>query len=244
MIETEDQVTGRRMKPSETFRFQCRPDLDCFNTCCRNKRLMLLPYDVLRLRRSLSLPSQQILAELAELELDPNSGWPALRLKLQDDGRCPFVRTHGCAVYPHRPGCCRIFPLARAVALGQAGQPPHEFFVVTETRGCLGWDEPRDITVQQWIEEQGLEDYRKANNRLLSLLMHPHRPRPMELSERQVHGVVMALYNLDVFREAVTLDGFARRFGLEQERLEAALLSDESLLELGQDWLSSQLFAD
>ena len=37
--------------------FRCHPGLACFNSCCRNKRLTLLPYDVLRLSRALGRSS-------------------------------------------------------------------------------------------------------------------------------------------------------------------------------------------
>jgi hypothetical protein len=64
----------------------------------------------------------------------------------------------------------------------------------------------------------------------------------MELSQQQIHAVIMTLYNLDVFRDAVARPGFAGCFGLRQERIDAAIASDEALLELGQDWLTEQLF--
>ena len=64
----------------------------------------------------------------------------------------------------------------------------------------------------------------------------------MQLSERQIHGVLLALYNLDVFRDVVAQPDFAARFGLARELLERALGSDEELLDLGLDWLTTQFF--
>jgi len=244
MIEREDQLEGRRMALDERFSFRCGPDLACFNSCCRNKRLPLFPYDFLRLRRALELPSQEVLARFVELEIDPGSGWPALRLKLQDDGRCHFVTEEGCGVYPHRPACCRIFPLARAVSL--VSGEPSELFLAQESRGCLGWREAREITVQGYLEEQEILPYRTANNRILGLLMHPARrgggSRKIELDERQTHAFIMALYNLDVYRQLVAQDGFAARFGVPEERVARALSDDQELLDLGQDWVTALLF--
>jgi hypothetical protein len=57
-----------------------------------------------------------------------------------------------------------------------------------------------------------------------------------------MHAVIMALYNLDVFRQSVALPDFPARFGLESATIARALASDEALLELGQDWLTAQLF--
>jgi len=244
MIETEDRLEGSRLQLDERFRFRCGPGLPCFNSCCRDKRLPLFPYDMLRLRQGLSLPSQEVLARHVELELDPGSGWPALRIKLLADGRCPFVGEQGCQVYADRPACCRIFPLARAVAPGR-GAEPLEVFLVQQTPGCLGWQEPRELTVQRYLDEQALAPYREANNRILELFMHPSRPPMLQLDERQIHAVIMALYNLDVFRQAVAAPGFAGRLALTarvEEPSRLAQISDESLLWLGQGWIADLLF--
>jgi uncharacterized protein len=242
MIETEAELSGRRLSPTEVLPFRCHPGLACFNSCCRDKRLTLLPYDVLRLSRGLGRASSELLAEHAELEIEAGSGWPTLRLKLAADGRCPFVGEAGCGVYRDRPTCCRIYPLARAVGFEGEGEPI-EIFVVAETSArCLGFDAPEGHTVEAWTRDQGLDEYRAANNRIAKLFLHPRRPRPLSLSPAELHAVVMALYNLDVFREFVARPGFAARFGFQSVSVLRALTSDEALLELGQDWLAAQLF--
>ena len=242
MIETDGELSGRRLSPGEVLPFRCHPGLACFNSCCHNKRLSLLPYDVLRLSRGLSLRSDELLAEHVELEVEVSSGWPTLRLRLLEDGRCPFVRAEGCGVYPHRPTCCRIFPLARAVAVEGAGEPREIFVVATRSDTCLGFGETGTLSVEGWARDQGLDPYRAANNRVAKLFLHPRRPRPLSLRPEQVHAVILALYNLDVFRRSVEQPEFARRFGFEEAALSRALSSDEALLELGQDWLTARLF--
>jgi uncharacterized protein len=242
MIETDGDLSGRRLRSDEALPFRCHPGLACFNSCCRDKRLTLLPYDVLRLARGLGRPSHELLAEHAVLEIEPGSGWPTLRLALQEDGRCPFVRDSGCGVYPHRPTCCRIYPLARAVSVDGAGEAKDFFVAPPSSATCLGFGEKSALTVEGWAQDQGLGPYRTANDRAAKLFLHPRRPRPLSLSPEQVHAVVLALYNLDVFRRSVEGPGFARRFGLAEAAVARALASDEALLELGQDWLAAQLF--
>ncbi len=242
MIETEDQIAGEELSLDAPFPFRCGDHLTCFNRCCRHKRLPLFPYDLLRLRRSLGAPSAQVLERHVDLELDPRSGWPAPRIRLRSDGRCPFVGAAGCGVYAHRPFCCRIYPLARMVAPRGTDGPPRERFVASRPEGCLGLDAPQGPTVRAYLEQQGLGPYREANNRILRLLLHPARSRPMALSDRQLHAFIMTLYNLDTWRSAVAAPGFAPRYGLTRERLERALTEDRELLDLGQDWLTAQLF--
>lgn len=242
VIETEAELGEGRLSPHERMPFRCHPRLACFNSCCRDKRLTLLPYDVLRLRRALGSPSARFLAEHATLEIDPGSGWPTLRIELAPDGRCPFVGETGCGVYPDRPTCCRIYPLARAVRLDGTGRP-EEAFLLSETGGrCLGFGEPASLTVEGWLRGQGLDAYRAANDRSARLFLDPRRSRPLALSSQEVHAVVLALYNLDVFRELAASPGFALRNGLAEDRVARALASDEALLELGHEWLAERLF--
>jgi len=242
VIETEAELSWPRLAAGEPMPFRCHPGLACFNSCCRDKRLTLLPYDVLRLSRALGTASHRFLADHAELEIEPASGWPTLRIRLAPDGRCPFVGEKGCGVYADRPTCCRIFPLARAVRLGPDGEPEETFFAAGASDRCLGYGEPGTASVEAWIRDQGLDAYRAANDRAARLFLDPRRPRPMALPAADVHAVVLSLYNLDVFREMVAGPGFAERSGLGDERVAQALASDEALLGLGQDWLAARLF--
>jgi Fe-S-cluster containining protein len=241
VIEAGSDLSGRALSPGDAFPFRCHAGLACFNTCCRDKRLMLLPYDVLRLARGLRIGTDELLAAHADLELDPGSGWPALRIRLAADGRCPFVGEAGCTVYRDRPTCCRIFPLARAVRLD--GGEPREILLAGDDGGrCGGFDAAAGGTVAEWIRGQGLDAHRAANDRVARLFLDPRRPRPLALDPADVHATVMALYNLDVFRRFVAAPGFAARHGLPEDRVRGALASAEALLELGQDWLAARLF--
>lgn len=243
MIETQADIGGQCLAQEENFCFACHPGLECFNSCCRNKRLPLWPYDVLRLRRGLEMDSTQVLERYAELEFDPRSGWPSLRLRLDDEGRCPLLTPQGCGAYPHRPAACRIYPLAWAAKPAAEGKPPEELFVRQETKGCLGWEESKEHTPATWVADQELEPYLEANATLLSLFFHPKRQGRLKLNQQQTHAVIAALYNLDVFRQIAGQPGFSSSAGLEQACLKKALEHDEALLELGRDWLAERLFS-
>lgn len=244
MLETEGELVGRRLDRDAPMPFRCHPGLPCFNSCCRDKRLTLLPYDALRLARGLGCASGDLLDRYAELEIEAGSGWPTLRIKLAADGRCPFVGEAGCGVYRDRPTCCRTYPLARAIRV-EGGGVPAELFVIEATGArCLGFGAPPAHTVGGWARDQGLDAYHAANGRVAKLFLHPRRPRPLALSPAGIHAVVMALYNLDVFRERVGRPGFAAECGLGEARVARALASDEALLELGEDWLAARLFGE
>lgn len=240
MIEKKEDIGGTAVAPGERFCFACRPGLSCFNTCCRDKRLPLWPYDLLRLRLALDLSSPEILDRYVELEFDPGSGWPALRLRLDEQGRCPFVTDQGCRVYPHRPAACRIYPLARAAAPSQTGALPDVVFLKQETTGCLGWDQSDAHTTDSWTEDQELGPYHEANDQLLPLFFHPNRQGRVALSPQQIHAVIAALYNLDIFKKMVEQGALDKVF--DGKRIKAGLASDLDLLILGRDFLIEKLF--
>lgn len=241
MIETEEQIGGQRLEPGEKFCFSCHSGLECFNTCCRDKRLPLWPYDMLRLVKGLGISSSQVLEKYVELELDPRSGWPALRIKLDSDGRCTLLSPQGCSVYAHRPSACRIYPLAWALAPGPDGGPGEEVFMRQETPGCLGWGEPAEHTTDSWAADQGLAEYLQANSSLLGLWFHPSRRGRMELEPAQVHAVIAALYNPDVFLQMVLDPKKRKTMGISPARAVRAKRDDLELLKLGRDWLIKKL---
>jgi Fe-S-cluster containining protein len=240
MIETPEQVKGETIKPGQAFNFACGPGLACFNTCCKNKRLPLWPYDLLRLRKNLKLNSAQILERYAELEMDPASGWPSLRIKLDEKGRCSFLSERGCGVYPDRPAACRIYPLARLAAPGKDGAPPEVIYMRQKTGHCLGWDQDREHTIKSWTVDQGLKPYDAANDQLLKLLFHPGRKGKMDLKPQQVHAVIAALYNLDTFRKMLKTPLVKDLF--KPGQIKHARGNDERLMLLGRDFLIKVLF--
>ncbi len=239
MIKTKNQMSEDRLGVDEIFRFECKPDLGCFNSCCRDKHLPLWPYDVLRLRRALNLSSADLLERFAELDFDPFSGWPVLRLRLDNQGRCPFVTHRGCRVYADRPAACRLYPLTRAAA-PREGRLPDVIYYRQKTQNCLGWDQDREHKCEAWNRDQGLLPYHQANDKLLPLLFHARRQGRLDLTPPQIHAVIAALYNLDVFKQMVIKSDFQPR--PESDRLEAALGNDEDLLLLGRDFLIDKLF--
>lgn len=86
------------------LRFSCRPDC---GACCVNHGdhtyVYVLPSDVKRLARHLSLPPDEFLVRYTFQE----EGHTALDMS---GPHCPFLDGTRCTVYPVRPAQCRTFP--------------------------------------------------------------------------------------------------------------------------------------
>jgi Fe-S-cluster containining protein len=236
------------LKPIENgrFRFACHPGVPCFTECCRELKLMLTPYDILRLKNRLSLNAGEFLETYAEKEYDEHRHLPMIFLKMRDDDRktCPFVSPQGCQVYEDRPAACRIYPVARASRVHRLhGMLLEDFFVLQEPH-CQGFDEDREWSIKEWTGDQGLVIYHEFNDTWMQIITHPRITKGDPLSEKQQQMFFLAAYNLDRFREFVLGSRFLQLFEFTAEEKEAFPRDDARLLELAFRWLRFSLFND
>ena len=233
----------KRLGLTDTFSFLCHSDLSCFNSCCRNKHLPLTPYDILRMRKALNLHSDDFLEKYTLYRLDPNSGFPILSVKMEEkEGVCPFVGPDGCTIYDDRPTACRLFPLGRSSGVSRGGTAREEFFYLLDTPGCEGVKEKKVQSVVEWRDNQGLLPYIEMNDKMLGLLFHPNRDGSKHLDQRQQQKVMVACYNIDLFREFVFKTGFAEQNKIGKETSKRVMESDAALLTLGFTYLDGTLF--
>ncbi len=234
----------RRLERSDTFGFACHPEIPCFNGCCKGKHLPLGPYDVLRLKNALGLSSDDFLARYALYRTDPESGFPILSLKPNEDAEktCPFVTEGGCSVYADRPMACRLFPLGRSCRLHPILPKPEEIFYRLGISGCLGLEERNVQTVEEWTVNQGIAPYTDANDQMLDLLFHPRRHPGQPLKDSQLRMVIVACYNLDVFREFVRERKDSLLVGVGEDVRSQVEKDDGVLLGLAFMYLRKHLF--
>jgi Fe-S-cluster containining protein len=86
------------------FRYTCNR---C-KRCCRDKRIMLNPYELIRLARSRGLSIAQLIDDHTD------EGGSILRFGGPDNA-CGFLGPEGCTVHADRPLVCRLYPLGRFV---------------------------------------------------------------------------------------------------------------------------------
>lgn len=242
MVSLPDQAAPPGVLPSQrlvqsvavdaSFQFHCHPGISCFMECCRELELALSPYDVIRLKQTLGLSSDEFLERYAIIEFGSDDLYPKVYLAMIDDGRasCPFVDVGGCRVYPDRPGACRTYPVGRGSSLDKNGANQERFIIVKEDH-CLGFAEAHDQTVSQWQNDQQINDYNRFNDLLLPLLPRDQNQAFRRLSSDEAALYVDTLYNLE---------GFKASFA--PHPTDAASLPDDdcTILRLAIDWLQQQ----
>ena len=230
--------------PEETFRFACSPAVACFNECCRDLNQFLYPYDILRLKKGLGMSSGEFLERYTIQHIGPESGLPIVTLKAAhaEGLKCLFVTEKGCRVYPHRPSSCRIYPLMRTISRNRASARITERFMLLNEPHCLGFNEPKEQTVRQWIKEQGVETDNEINDKLLEIISLKNQLQPGPLDRKSQQLFYTTLYDLDNFKNQVFNHNLLDDFDVHPKKMAAAEANDTALLEVAMAWVKQVLF--
>ena len=242
---TQKEVVFKPINTS-TFHFQCHKGIECFTHCCAALNLVLTPYDIIRLKQHLKIPSDEFLDRYTETKFDKHHRFPLINLKMnQDEGaKCPFVTSDGCTVYPDRPGACRIYPLGRAASRAGAKRERQEKYFIVEEEHCLGFQEAREWSVEEWLASEGVDEYNAMNDLWLEILTSPKDLGPAKDVQKKMQMFSMASYNLDRFRKFIFESRFFQLFQVEEKRKEALASDDVELMKFAVDWLRYSLFGE
>lgn len=247
MNDTENpmaRINPTRLSSTSRFRFKCHKDISCFTQCCRGINIILTPYDILRMKKRLGLPSDEFLAIYTKLELLEKTDIPVVTLKLLDDAAqsCPFVRDDGCLIYTDRPTACRYYPVGMASLAHKDGADNDFFFFVNEPH-CRGFEEDTEWDVASWRGDQGVDLNDEINAGWTELMVYKRSfPPNVKWSEQAKQMFFMACYNLDEFRRFVFESTFLDRYDIDAERVEKIRADEIELLRFGMEWLKFLLF--
>ena len=236
-----------RLGPDDTFRFACHPGVACFNRCCRDVNIFLSPYDVLRMRKRLGMGSGEFLKKHTLMPVQKEMQTPVVVLKMNDDEEktCPFLKEEGCGIYSDRPWPCRMYPLGLAAQKDTAdGWRGERFYFLLEEEGCQGGAEPREWTVREWLDDQGLDAFDEWGEAFKELTLHNYFDDGNTLSPEKMQMLFTACYNQDKFREFVFGSTLLDRFDVDEDFVDEMRQNDEALLRFAFLWLRFSLFGE
>jgi len=236
------------LKPitGSSFKFACHKDLGCFTKCCADLQLILTPYDIIRLKKRLGMESNKFIDQYTDIKMASHPRFPMVHLLMNQDKekKCPFVTPDGCTIYEDRPGACRIYPLGRAaLRIEQQRDTKEKFFMVNEDH-CLGFQETREWTVDEWMSNEGLKEYNRMNDLWLEILNSPKGLGSEQDLSRKIQMFYMASYNLDRFRNFIFKSPFFDRFEIEPEQKDLISTDDVALMKFAFNWLKFSLFGE
>jgi hypothetical protein len=245
VLTPESILNGHpRMTLDDSFTFRCGRDLDCFTQCCRDVSIVLAPYDVLRLKKSLRMDSTEFLEKHTLPLFTSAQKFPLMILRMDPETKkCPFVSEGGCEVYTGRPWACRMYPLG--VAKPKNPTPTDQpFHFVLHEELCHGHGQGEARSVREWISEQGIEDYEMIGASFQELALHDFWTHGPALTPSQAEMFYMACYDLDRFRRFLFESRFLQLFEVDEARAEALRCDDEELLEFALQWLRFSIFRE
>jgi len=240
--EPDDTEAGAVLTPESSFCFQCRPELACFNRCCREATVILSPYDILRLSRRLGLATREFLSRYTRREAESRSRLPLVLVKHGRTGGCPFLGECGCTIYTDRPAACRLFPLTQGSELTPQGVVDHYF--LRRLTYCEGLAAKQEWTVAAWLADQGFGEFHQPRRAWLTLLLKQGQPGRTPPDDRVLSQFYLVAYDLDGFRTFLFESAFLRRHGLDAEAAAPLKSDDLALLRFSAAFLEELLFPE
>ncbi|MBS3916696.1 MAG: YkgJ family cysteine cluster protein [Sulfuritalea sp.] len=247
----QSPVVPEMVDGGKTIQFQCRKGIACWNACCSNIDISLTPYDILRLKRRLGMASAAFLQQYAvpyEMEKDGIAG---IKMKPVEGGSaCQFMKPEGCGVYEDRPTACRYYPVALLSMRKQDEYTDTHSYALVKEAHCLGHNEPRSLTIDDYRTEQGIREYDGQGRgwRQLVLKKMSSGPTVGKPSVRSRQLFFMTCYDIDTFRAFVDSEPFKELYDLPEGELQAmlgdSLESEEALMQFGYRFLRQVLFGE
>lgn len=242
----EANIPPVQLTENSKFKFACHEGLSCFTRCCRGINITLTPYDIIRLKNRLQIPSDEFLAIYTVPHLLEKTDLPVVTLKMLDDEQksCPFVREDGCLVYSDRPTTCRYYPLGVGTLSNKEQQSQGFYFLINEPH-CLGFEEDREWTVAEWRKDQGVDIYDEMNAAWTDLIVRKRSiPSNIHLTEKTKNMFFTASYDIDRFRRFVFESTFLDLYSIDKQTVEKIREDEIELLKFGFRWLKWLLFKD
>jgi hypothetical protein len=124
------------------------------------------------------------------------------------------------------------------------GWQGERFYFLMQEEGCKGFGEPREWSVREWLEDQGIDEYDQWGEGFKELALHEYFEDGGVLSPDKIQMLFTACYDLDKFREFVFESTLLQRFDVDEDFVEEMRHDDEGLLRFAFLWLRFSLFGE
>jgi len=223
------------------FKFRCHKDISCFNNCCRHTDMLLTPYDILRIKKRLGMSSGEFLKKYTYTHIDEKSSHPFAVLHMMDDeeGKCPFVTPEGCGIYEDRPANCRYYPVGKGLIIkgAEKGPVPVEYYFFIREPSCLGYEDDKEWTIEEWRIEQGVDVYDVMNKEWSEIQLRRDNEGQSKLDDKKQSLMYMASYDTDTFRKFILESKVLDIFDIDNEELEKIKTDEIALMKFGFKYL-------
>ncbi|MDJ0623000.1 MAG: YkgJ family cysteine cluster protein [Desulfocapsaceae bacterium] len=252
-LKNPSNILPQKLTMGSKIKFRCHPGVRCFTACCGGIKIVLTPYDILKLTKRLEMPAHEFLHKFTEPTYLENTDMPGVQLKLrEEDNKCPFVTPEGCTVYSDRPTACRYYPVGMADfheggskdANGEEITSEEEkFFFIVKEDHCKGFEEDKEWTIEEWRADQGVDVRDEMNKEWLRLVMRRKSfGNQASLSDQAKRMFFMASTDLESFRRFIFESSFLDTYEVDEETIEKIKHDDVELMHFSFIYLAATLF--
>lgn len=226
--------------------FRCYPGIGCFTKCCSGIKILLSPYDIYALKKRLGMTYNEFLAKHTLQAFIDNAQLPITLLKMNNDETksCPFVTAEGCTVYADRPLTCRYYPIGMGIMKQFDKETGTNFFIKIKEDHCLGHNEEKEWTIDEWREDQGSTVYDEINNDWMEVVLKAKTLGMVEFSQKSLDLFFMVSSNLDAFRKFVFESKFLDAYEIEPDVVKKIKEDDIELLKFSLSWLRFTMYGE
>ena len=119
-----------------------------------------------------------------------------------------------------------------------------EKFFIVEEEHCLGFREPREWSLKEWLASEGVDEYNAMNDLWSEIITSAKDLGPAKDIHRKIQMFYMASYDLDKFRGFIFESRFFQLFQVAPEKREVLCADDVELMKFAFDWLKYSLFGE
>lgn len=239
-------IVPQQLTRSDRMKFKCYPGIGCFTKCCSGIRINLTPYDIYRLKKRLGMSQHDFLLEYTVPGSIDGTPLPIVVLKMKGDEQrsCPFVTPDGCTVYTDRPVTCRYYPIGMAITKKHGKKTGDDFFIKIKEDHCLGHNESKDWTIDEWRADQESDLYDEMNNDWMEVVLKAKTLGMVEFSQKSLDLFFMVSSNLDMFRDFVFNSNFLVSYEIDPDVVERIREDELELLKFSLKWLRFAMFGE
>ncbi len=241
----DNKTIPAMLEGDHKFCFNCHKDVSCFNECCKQADVTLAPYDIIRMKNALGMTSSEFL-DKHTVPFDLDAHMPGVKLRTNDDGACLLVTEGGCSVYADRPTACRYYPIGLMSMKKQDEKNEEQHFFSIREEHCKGHDEDREITINEYRKEQGVEEYDDLNLEWYQLVLKKRTTGAAvgKPSDTSLQFFFMLSYDIDRFRRFAMSPAFQKSYELTDDQIALMQEDDIALLQFGYALQKQVLFGE
>ena len=246
-IPHESPVNPVELTLDSEIQFHCHKNISCFNECCKNIDITLMPYDIQRLKRRENISSSEWVAKYTvPFPMDAHD-MPGLKLATRPGSTaCVYLREEGCSVYEDRPTACRYYALGSMGVRKQGAAEVEDLYFLVKESHCKGHEEPRTLTVREYREEQGLVEYDEKNREWRDIVLKKRSSGPTvgAPTPRSLQLFDMCSYDIDNFRAFLQSPGFTEIFEIYGQEKQDLTEDEDKLFQFSCRFLKQVLYGE